>query len=407
MKINRLTLALLAGAALSLGACSNDDQQDIVAKGDNSISFTTYTSRASSLTSDNIADFGVLAYYNDGATWAATSSLVPDFMYNQKVEKSGANWIYDPIKYWPADASKKISFLGYTPYVEVDETTGANAKAASADGVASIITELSNNSYAGNPYLKFSVGTKITDQLDLAYASAMDQDNSNTPVNMQFKHALSRVCFKVRGWKDATTVAGQTFDDQTTVTIHSVKITTARKAATLDLKEGTWSNPVDVAGGKTEAYTVAERYSNMNTANATITGGDTEAKLLNSEGDYIMMLPNLDDDEYAILVDYTITTTDDALAEGEVSYRQKVYRHIKPNFEAGKAYAIIINIGMSGNPTDDPDPDVPEDPDPDPSDPDEPDTPTPPSKAGYIQFTATVSDWGGDNEVEITLVKNS
>ena len=47
---------------------------------------------------------------------------------NQKVEYKNGLWIYSPTKYWPLDASEKLTFRAYAPYVsyqlQTDVTTG-------------------------------------------------------------------------------------------------------------------------------------------------------------------------------------------------------------------------------------------------------------------------------------------
>ena len=73
--------------------------------------------RAADFTKDNLTSMGVFAYLTQGTDFGTSST--PNFMYNQKVEKtagSGGSWIYTPVKFWPANSNDKLSFFAYAPH---------------------------------------------------------------------------------------------------------------------------------------------------------------------------------------------------------------------------------------------------------------------------------------------------
>ena len=192
-KSNILSLLL---AVLVLTSCSKDETTMSITQATSAIEFGTYVGRDAQ-TRAGVIDatilqtkgFGVFAYYtNEGDYTSGTST--PNFMYNTKV--SGAEWTYTPIKYWPNETRDKLTLFAYAPY---SENTNSN------------ITDLSANNAAGDPTLKFTVSGTVKNQSDLLYADASSLKNivkqtTGSKVNFPFKHALSRIGFKVEAMVD-------------------------------------------------------------------------------------------------------------------------------------------------------------------------------------------------------------
>ena len=131
-------------------------------------------------TTADLANFGVYAYIKDNAE----TPTINQFMMDQLVEKSGTEWTYSPIKYWPNN-DYKLNFFGYSPHmstipegVDMDINLGA-------DGTA--------------PTIDYTVPTAPAKQLDLLAAShdyiSKDQRVDNA-VPLNFRHLLSEVKFR-------------------------------------------------------------------------------------------------------------------------------------------------------------------------------------------------------------------
>lgn len=228
----RLPVAALA-AALLLGGCSDkqvgtngrlpDSSQD-------AIGFRTIgeKTRAAETDDDNIADFRVSAMW---VRDAAKGDYRPGYLDGVKVERSGSDWVYSPLRYWPAAGS--VDFYGYSP--------------AGSTGVTS---------YAlGAAFDEVTIGyTATTDhrlQEDFLVASALGQ--TANPVTMNFRHALSQVEFRARS--GAHGVAFR---------IRAIRLLNLDREGTLT---GTIANPGDAemewawsdntaSGEKTETYAV-------------------------------------------------------------------------------------------------------------------------------------------------------
>ena len=114
MKKNYI-MGVIACAALTMTSCSNDEIGGNNTKQGDPIEFGVYLgrdaqeSRGSIITTDNLKKFGVTAY--------VYGAIIPDFMYNQEVNKNtDGSWTYSPVKYWPTMASTGyISFYAYAP----------------------------------------------------------------------------------------------------------------------------------------------------------------------------------------------------------------------------------------------------------------------------------------------------
>lgn len=203
-------LPAMAAAILALSACTTDKIEAVAGQGDlnpespsNAVAFDTYLGRttrtdysAGPITNGESTDanslksakFGVFAYlttadYNNETGKEGETAIVPNFMYNQKIEWSTSPeaWTYSPVKYWPngvdtangADPSntavqngsaKKLSFFAFAPYTEkstgdysgsdfpVEGMAATNVnKTDKTSGVAAI----TNNAYTGNVWVKF------------------------------------------------------------------------------------------------------------------------------------------------------------------------------------------------------------------------------------------------------------
>lgn len=266
---------LFAAAAL-LAACSSNDlvteqQQVSQPQGDGvPVAFDSYVNRGTTRAGLADADvvigdlettgvgFGVFAYYTNADNY--DQSFTPNFMYNEHVTKSGGNWIYAPIKYWPnefgnsaaSDDVDKVSFFAYAPYVSVNPPSGK----VNGDGVATYaaddgditmgIVGMKKNNDTGDPMVKY-ISTFYTDkQVDLLWGTqtgtwTIKDDNTTQSfeagkpwldvkhpqvtkekLKFDFKHALAKLNVTVDTKVNGTTPANLGESDKTKVYIRSV-----------------------------------------------------------------------------------------------------------------------------------------------------------------------------------------
>lgn len=345
----KLFLGLAAMAALTITSCQKDLVINQIPE-EQPIGFGTYVGRdaqtKASVTDvdvmkvyegvNNYPGFGIFAYYTSNFDFDPTDydtetsgnqAPTPNFMYNQNVDWNGTKWDYSPEKYWP-NSTDKISFFAYAPYTDVTSTPRIN------------VTGFSGNNIGGYPTVSFTVAENVSEQVDLLYANAINQNytNNNTGVSLSFGHALSRI-----GFKAAATNA----TDKIAVT----KITLSGKF----IPSGTCSlNDGKITGiESTEAIKYILNYTSTN--KVFVEG--TNAQEISADEGYIMIIPKANvgsANKINISVEYELSVKDDALSDGysapvkhtATGELSSIYieNSEEKGFEKGKAYTFVLNL---------------------------------------------------------------
>lgn len=196
MKTNYLT-AVALGLLTALCGCQAEDDAPHTPQGTIPIGFSgdvSATRAAGYGSAADLAAIGVFTCFTNGAF--SESSSTPNFMYNQKVERQAGDgsWIYSPVKYWPANATEKLSFFAYAPYV--DETTPGGSNPT-----------LSGNTAKGFPTLAYTVSAAESSQVDLlASVPLMNRTYEETSGSVRFtmNHAMTKVGVYVKSKDDVT-----------------------------------------------------------------------------------------------------------------------------------------------------------------------------------------------------------
>lgn len=250
-------LLFFAMSAMLLAACSSEElnvqtpSPDVT---DNAaVTFDAYALRgvtragtAGDVTNGNIGTtgFGVFAYYTASTPYSKNAK--PDFMFNQKVVKTGDAWTYEPVKYWPnefgetakSDNTDYVTFFAYAPWTDFVPTTGAPVPVTSATVTESVehqqnynIIGIKDNETAGDPIVQYRVDTDPATSVDLLWgvaANATDyapiatnnrmqnvtglpflnltkpSDASASKLNFRLQHALAKVKITIDYISDAT-----------------------------------------------------------------------------------------------------------------------------------------------------------------------------------------------------------
>ena len=342
----RLLLGLAALAAVTLTSCQKDQVINETPQ-QNAIEFGTYIGRdaqtkGSVLTTDGLKTqgFGVYAYYTDNANYNATSSPL-NFMNNEEVKYGTNSWEYSPVKYWPNESQDKLTFFAYAPYQ-------SNRNASSTQ--------------VGDPILTIDVDTDVTKHIDYTYATAgaslttltnITKQSINSTIPFVFKHAMSRVGFKVEAVIDQTTGQGNGDNDEdnqtnsfnmseTTITVQEVELYAVNNFYTnsqLNLNGGSW-----IYGDRnTESYKLRKDGNNFNDIWCNVTVDKTQ---LNKDDSYIFMIPSAFN--VKVRVKYTVTTKDSSLLNEE----SKIVNDITSDnfnftFVQGKAYNFVLHLGLT------------------------------------------------------------
>ena len=369
-------LGWLAMATMLVGTgCSTDEVVNDYSP-ENAIEFGTYVGRDASsrvtgpTTTDNIADFGVFAYYTKGGS-LVTPTTKPNFMNNQDVNKSGSAWEYSPVKYWPNNGDDKVTFFAYSPH-------GSN-----------IMTDADATEY---PYFS------ISDDTDFLWAQPVEasKKNINTPVSFTFQHVMSRIGFSVEAmvdWVNTDADGDKENDDSHASTIGSAteivitKVTFASNASNGLANAGTvkWTKSgsvysYSVTPGEKAAFehelATTQFIQPLFTSdiNGTTKGRKvtTTKSFLNNTNSYLMLVPQTG--TVTVTVEYSVITKDTNLPNGYSQVDNTSTTELNDfTFVSGKAYNFCLHIGLAS-----------------------------------VQLSATVSEWDGSpTDVVVNVPKNT
>lgn len=211
MKKNYI-MGVIACAALTMTSCSNDEIGGNNTKQGDPIEFGVYLgrdaqgSRGTIITTENLTKFGVSAYY--------LTSVTPDFMYNQAVNKSGDAWTYSPVKYWPTRENDGITFYAYAPHT--DDANG--------------FIKLPDNNVTGVPVINVSLPTgdnaDLKQMVDFVtdeeyYQMKTNGNNKSDKITFTFNHKMTRIGIKANVSKD---VYNTDAANKTKVVIRSIEL---------------------------------------------------------------------------------------------------------------------------------------------------------------------------------------
>ena len=356
-------LGWLAMATMLVGTgCSTDEVVNDYSP-ENAIQFGTYVGRDAQGRASVIGDnelqqkgFGVFAYHTNG-TYA--SSTKPNFMYNQQVEYS-TDWKYDPVKYWPNNSADKVSFFAYAPYVETN-----------ADDNFSFST----NSTVGDPMITYTVNRTVKSQEDLLWAVDVtdglpfvseSKQSITGKINFQFKHALSRIGFKVQamidkvnqnntGDLDNATDQSQSIASETTIAVEKVElIGKFHTSGILNLNNTTANVPLWTPTTPTSddgfVLNYNESADDSNFDNSVAKNVTTAERVLNATDSYIMVIPQTfsASEKIKIKVTYTVTTVDGNLEESSSVVKNVIESDpFEFGFVAGNAYNFVLHLGLT------------------------------------------------------------
>ena len=228
-----IPIYIIALCALCLTACENGEENPQIELKDIPITLEAAVTRAN-ISKFEGESFGVWAFINNSVQTNYA------YMENVLVENVGGDWVYSPARYWLDDT--RFTFVATYPYDEegtiytINPSTGA------------VQLTLSDTPSAQD----YLVATNTIDTSDAGF-------NPSSPVQLQFKHILSKVSLNV--WREG--VKHQ--NDQ--MRIRKVTLSNIRKAGTYSSSTNTWA---------TTNEKLAMVYENNTLADSDNIGGATQ-----------------------------------------------------------------------------------------------------------------------------------
>lgn len=358
MKKN-LFLGLIALTALTVTSCQNDEVVEAVPQ-KQAIEFGTYLGRDAQgrgviLNDENLQEFGVFASYTGKDPWTSANGF--NFMFNQQVTKSGSNWTYTPIKYWPTTQGDKISFWAYAPYESSNSIDVVSAK--SSTGVPQIKYTLTADNLDGAEDFTADV---LIDEVREGNGNSIDSDPREVSFTLQ--HELSRIAFQAKLDRDAFVDAGEANKTQVNITSIVLGGTNFATEATYnfaitDNTRGTWN--LTTSGTSTLDITKL-----LNTSTESLGGYVTEGvrvkdkelvtlfKQNNGKNSYLFHIPTNGingtavNGDVTLTISYDIVTIDANLNAGySVTSATKRFALPSGSLKQGSAYNYILTFGLN------------------------------------------------------------
>lgn len=377
------TKLMFAALGLGLIATSCSQEEVVSMNPDNAIAFrasTTSSTRGVESTTNNLTEFKVYAYHT-----LDNAEVAKPFMDGVTVSKSGESWGYTNTQYWPNEGT--LDFYSYAP---LQYTTLVDGNESTVDVP-----------YSDKGFGTFTVNSDVTKQIDLLYALNKNLSKTESPVNVNFRHALSQIVFKSKLTDDckltvkvdgvsickvANTSPGFTFPTTTTSPNYSTN-------GTIVTNVGSWATPtgsVDFMAG------VSSR---------TMEKGSTEAVELTNSNGALFLLPQTlkawdasaegvgvpaNQDNAYFLVKCSLQDTAGNYIWGTASETKEVAIPLSATWKIGKkyVYTFIFGDGAGYNPNPGPG-----------------DNPKPDPVLVPITFTVTVDDFmpGQTGSSDVTI----
>lgn len=253
-----------------------------------------------------LKSFFLTAFLEDGA----------QFMKDEEVTKSGDNWGYSPIKYWPQNQA--VHFFGYARSME-NGTLGNHIYTRDKE----------NGSYAHTfDYTIPSCSAKEQPDLIVAITPNQTKQSINGKVMMSFKHALSAIVFKVGEVPNETKLKSITFSKLYASGTGQIDQTNAI----------TWSNTGDADAVYTQTF-------DMDVTDRNADGTKTETVVSTKDQETCFMMIPQEFKEDATKEDATITFSFAIGPNGGKDYTVEMkLKEILKIWEASKLYTFTIKL---------------------------------------------------------------
>ncbi len=331
---------LMAVAAVAmLASCSNDETTGKAVNG-NTIKFDGFVNKSVKGAANDLNNTTFTSFQVWGLMSKGEPTGTP--FNGNTVTKSGSEWTYDGNVYW--ENGYNYSFVAIAPA-----------------GFGTFNAPSTVGEWGSIDFVNGEGTTDLIYDIDDTYATDPVTTEGSCPpaISLTFNHLLSRVKFAFEN----------AMDDGSTINVTAVTITNANTKATATLGQtATWALAAD---NSTASLTFGNVILDAEATN--YAAGVTKAT------DHKYMIPATSAGQ-KYTVTFTVTRHHSGVTD---QYNHEVELPVV-TMEPGKSYQFVAELNaknITGG---------------DPNDPDNP-------QLCPIQFTATVSDWGGFNETELVL----
>lgn len=340
MKFLRLAFYVLV-AQLVLSGCAGEGVEETSSSSSSEINFDAYVGRNAS-TRSNITDIDFLrsGEWNAGFGVFARYGNTP-LLDTEHVTWRDDHWGYDHIRFWPS--SGKVDFYAFARYVDIVK-------------MGPLPNTLGNSTE--ETYINFPSNDN---PIDLIWAKKTGQEAPKSPgskVTFQFKHALSRLSFKI-------TANQKLLEDGAVIKVKEVRLYGANETSgiflmggylNLNSESGDWV-PYDNKGIRwfytwTETGTkdgvndsIQKKDGPVLKLSASTLDRDHKS-ITNDENSYIFIIPQNLPENFNLMITYTVTQGDFVEELTVKKNLRDVLLKKDSNFKfvGGKAYVFNLKL---------------------------------------------------------------
>lgn len=326
-------------------SCSLENNENVAMEDSASISFDTswgkdVQTRGNEMVYHSIHEIGIFAKTKSDGDWQDGESFdAPSFFMDNvnffrpwdPEKKDWSDWDYTPHHYWPENENQKINFFAYAPRRD-------NASLNLEDNHVRLYHSTSK------------------ENVDLVWAYSLNQNKStvskskNKAVELQFKHSLAKISFKI----GLSELLDGDADKGAQVILKSVKLCAYSNGSGgvfvdegyLNLATGKWD--MDDKQSPRTVYTWTPE-TDTNKKEGFLLSSDIinyeNIPITVSNDSYLFILPQTKKMEFYLIVDYVLKH-----ADGMEEHRQAkglVNSKNSMDFVAGIAYNFVLNIPLN------------------------------------------------------------
>lgn len=327
---------------LCCASCSLENNENVAMEDSASISFDTswgkdVQTRGNVMADHSIFKIGIFAKTKSDVDWQDGESFDDHSFFMDNVnfyrdwvpgKKDWSDWDYTPHHYWPENENQKINFFAYAPRRD------------------SASLNLANN------HVRLYHSTS-KENVDLVWAYSLNQNKStvskskNKAVELQFKHALAKISFKIGSSEPLDSLGAQ-------VILKSVKLCADSvgnggvfiDGGYLNLATGNWDKDDPLSPRTVYTWTSktdTKKKEGFLLSSDTINYKNTSITV--SDKSYLFILPQTKNYDFYLIVDYMLKHAD-GMEEQLQKTKGLVNSKHSMEFVAGKAYNFVLNIPL-------------------------------------------------------------
>lgn len=313
-------------AAVMCSCTSEEENVTAVASGDK-LSFSTYVdmnSRALDKSSFAVNDvLCINAFQYSGST--VGQQFTNNFMQNEALTKTTTGWTYVNSKFWPMNATDRISFVASYP----------NIAPSISEGICSFDFSVNANAASQQDFMWSTITDAHRNDRNGTHQNGVLETPATSPLNdvvLHFRHALSKVVFSAKA---------ATYYNGANITITDIEVNNLYGAGTYSLTSALGKGSWVMAGEQNCGYTP-------------LSGGTTTAidTYVRTFGTSLLMVPQVlntsDENPSTVTIKYTVNYSNPSKVVNEERTFNLATAALKDGntWEQDKVYNYIFNITL-------------------------------------------------------------